>query len=160
MKTLKLALIVAAFVLCITACSSASNTNQTADTATPSSPAPSTTANANANAPATNTAPAADNLAFARANYAQRCAACHGDNGDGGIVKVEDLKLKVPSLKEGHALKHTDEQLTKKINNGGDGMPAFKDKLKPEEITDLVRFIHQEFQAGAKTETTTATPKS
>ena len=155
MKSLKLALLVAALTLCAAACDSAPNTNQTADTAVPSSPAPSTTANANA-APA----PAADNLAFARANYAQHCTACHGDKGEGGIVKVEDLKLKVPSLKEGHALKHTDEQLTKRINNGGDGMPAFKDKLKPEEITDLVRFIHQEIQAGVSKEAATTAPKS
>ena len=160
MKSLKLGLIAAAFALCAIACNTAPNTNQATDTATPSTPAPSATVSANANNAQT---PAADDLAFARANYAQHCAACHGEQGNGGIVKVEDLKLKVPSLKEGHATKHTDEQLTKKINNGGDGMPAFKDKLKPEEVTDLVRFVRHEFQAGTNNETappTVPAPKS
>ena len=87
-----------------------------------------------------------DQFAFARANYAKHCSACHGDEGKGGTVKVDNVKLKVPSLREGHALGHTDEKLAKQITDGGDGMPKFKDKLKPEEIQDLVRFIRHEFQ--------------
>jgi mono/diheme cytochrome c family protein len=55
----------------------------------------------------------------------------------------------VPSLKTGHALDHTEDQLAKQISDGGDGMPAFKDQLKPEEITGLVRLIRQDFQGGA-----------
>ncbi len=156
MNKLKFVLI-AIFALCGIACNNAPSSNQTANTAAPSSiPSATTTENVN-----TNAAPVADNLAFARANYAQHCVACHGEKGDGGVIKIEDLKLKVPSLKEGHATKHTDEKLAKQINNGGDGMPAFKDKLKPEEITDLVRFVRQEFQGSATQQTTTATaPKS
>jgi mono/diheme cytochrome c family protein len=57
--------------------------------------------------------------------------------------------LNVPSLKTGHALNHSEEQLAKQIRQGGDGMPAFGDRLKPEEITGLVRLIRQEFQGGA-----------
>jgi mono/diheme cytochrome c family protein len=87
-----------------------------------------------------------DQFAFARANYAKHCSACHGDEGKGGTVKVDNVKLKVPTLREGHAVGHTDEKLIKQITNGGDGMPKFKDKLKPEEIEDLVRFIRHEFQ--------------
>ena len=110
------------------------------------------TENPNAKAPATTAPPAAtatptpDELAFARANYAKHCSACHGDEGKGGLVKVDNVKLKVPSLREGHATMHPDEKLVKQITNGGDGMPKFKDKLSPDEINAMVRFIHREFQ--------------
>ena len=140
MKSIKLALIIIAFTLFVWAC----NTNIAPTTNTSVSNANSSTANANL-APT----PAADEFASTRALYAQHCAPCHGEEANGGIVKVDNLKLKVPSLKEGHALKHTDEQFVKQITKGGDGMPAFRDKLKPEEINDLVRFIRQEFQKGA-----------
>lgn len=87
-----------------------------------------------------------DEFAFARANYAKHCSNCHGQEGKGGLVKLEDGNLKVPSLTEGHALKHTDEDLIDQIENGGDGMPKFKDKFSPEEIKVMVRFVHHEFQ--------------
>ena len=87
-----------------------------------------------------------DEFAVARANYAKHCSACHGEEGKGGLVKVEKVRLKVPSLREGHALDHPDEKLVKQITNGGDGMPKFKDKLSPEEINAMVRFIRHEFQ--------------
>jgi mono/diheme cytochrome c family protein len=103
------------------------------------------------NAPAANTSPVAtatpDEFAFARVNYARDCTACHGDEGKGGLVKTTDgTKLKVPSLIEGHALKHDDDDYVEQIVKGGDGMPEFKDKLKGEEISALVRFIRHEFQ--------------
>jgi mono/diheme cytochrome c family protein len=102
------------------------------------------------NAPAPKTSPAAatpDEFAFARANWATDCSACHGAEGKGGLVKTTDgTKLKVPSLLEGHALKHVDEDYVDQIENGGDGMPKFKDKLKPEEIAALVKFIRHDLQ--------------
>ena len=62
-------------------------------------------------------------------------------------MKLDDgTKLKVPSLREGHALKHKDEEFVKQITNGGDGMPKFGDKLSRDETIDLVRFIRKEFQ--------------
>src|SRR4051812_44200824 len=95
--------------------------------------------------PVARTSPAAaspDEFVFARANWATDCSGCHGDQGKGGLVKIPDgTKLKVPSLLEGHALKHIDEDYVDQIENGGDGMPKFKDKLKPEEIQALVKFI-------------------
>ena len=64
-------------------------------------------------------------------------------------MKLDDgTKLKVPSLREGHALKHPDSDFVKQITKGGDGMPAFGEKLKPEEINDMIRFIRHEFQGG------------
>jgi mono/diheme cytochrome c family protein len=87
-----------------------------------------------------------DEFATTRAIFKKNCAVCHGEDGTGGLKVVEDKKLKVPSFREGHALKHPDEDFLKQINNGGDGMPRFKDKLTPEQINDLVRFIRHEFQ--------------
>src|SRR6185503_2132462 len=92
-----------------------------------------------------------DEFASARAIYARECLACHGDEGKGGLVKTtEGTRLKVPSLIEGHALKHDDDDYVDQIVKGGDGMPEFKDKLKGEEITALVRFIRHEFQGREK----------
>jgi mono/diheme cytochrome c family protein len=87
-----------------------------------------------------------DEFAFARANYAKHCSTCHGAEGKGGLVQVDNTKLKVPSLTEGHALKHVDQDFVDQIENGGDGMPKFKDKLSADEIKALVRFVRHEFQ--------------
>src|SRR5438874_8618279 len=138
MRLFKLAAIVGASALFIVACTSQPATNQVATTN-------------NQPAPAASAAPPADQLAEARKMFAQGgvCARCHGTNAEGGEFEVDGKKLKAPSLRAGHALKHTDEELATKIGEGGDGMPAFKERLSPEQINNLVRFSRQEFQAGA-----------
>jgi mono/diheme cytochrome c family protein len=105
----------------------------------------STTANRGA-APAASPSASVDEFATAKTNYAANCEGCHGPNGEGGLVKVQDKQLKVASLKSDHAKKHTDDQLTKIITNGEEEMPGFKDKLKPEEIAELVRYVRHHFQ--------------
>ena len=87
-----------------------------------------------------------DELAASRANYQKNCEGCHTETGEGGTVKVENKQIKVPSLKSDHAMKRTDEQLTKMITNGEEEMPSFKDKLKPEEIAAMVKFVRKHFQ--------------
>lgn len=109
----------------------------------------STSPNANKANSSPSTAATPDEFAAPRANFVKNCKVCHGEEGRGGPVKLEDgTKLKVPSLREGHALHHPDSDFVKQITKGGDGMPAFKNKLTPEEINDLVRFIRHEFQGG------------
>jgi mono/diheme cytochrome c family protein len=100
------------------------------------------------NAPAASptSKPTVDEFATARATFKKDCSVCHGEDGTGGLKTVEGKKLKVPNFREGHALKHPDEDFVKQITNGGDGMPKFKDKLTPQEMNDLVRFIRHEFQ--------------
>lgn len=88
----------------------------------------------------------ADEFAAARELYTKNCVGCHMEKGEGGSVTVDGHKLKVPSLREGHALKHPDSEFLEQITKGGDGMPAFKDKLKPEDMDALVRLIRHEFQ--------------
>ena len=110
------------------------------------------------NAPATNSArPTAasspanaaspvDEFATARANYQKNCEGCHGETGEGGLVKVENKRIKVPSLKADHAIKHTDEQITKMITNGEEEMPSFKDKMSAAEISEMVKYVRKHFQ--------------
>jgi mono/diheme cytochrome c family protein len=90
-----------------------------------------------------------DQFASTRKLYEKNCQNCHGANGEGGPVKLDDgTKLKVPTFREGHAVRHPDSDFLKQITKGGDGMPAFADKLKPEEMNDLIKFIRHEFQGG------------
>ena len=90
-----------------------------------------------------------DPSAAVRATFARDCESCHGPEGKGGRVKLDDgSTLRVPSFREGHALRHRDADFVKQIMNGGDGMPAFKDKLNQQQIDDLIRFIRREFQPG------------
>ena len=131
MKWITLALC-AALAMILVACGEASKTTN--------SPAPSA-----AQTPAAPTS-TPDELAAARTNYQKTCVACHGETGEGGPVTVEGKKLKVPSFKAPHALKDSDKEFTEQIHEGGDGMPAFKDKLSEQEIADLVKFIRKEFQ--------------
>ena len=91
-------------------------------------------------------AKAVDEFAASRAAYQKNCEACHGEKGEGGPVKVDNKQIKVPSLKAEHAAKHTDDQLTKMITTGEGPMPAFKDKLNPQQISDMVKFVRKEFQ--------------
>jgi mono/diheme cytochrome c family protein len=139
MKLVKLFIALGAVALFIAACGDSTTTNQTAATNNGTQPV----ANASPKATAT-----PDELAEAKTTFSQVCAACHQEKGEGGMVKIEGKRLKVPSLLEGHGLTHTDAEFAKQISNGGDGMPAFKDRLKPEQINNLVRFIRRDIQAG------------
>ncbi len=101
------------------------------------------------NGPAASPSPAAsmpDEFAATRAIFKKNCSECHGEDATGGTKTVDGKKLKVPSLRAGHALGHFDEDFIKQITKGGDGMPAFKDKLTPEQINELVHLIRHEFQ--------------
>jgi mono/diheme cytochrome c family protein len=98
-----------------------------------------------ATSPATAASPV-DEFAVARANYQKNCNGCHGETGEGGLVKVENKRIKVPSLKADHAIKHTDEKITKMITNGEEEMPAFKDKMSAAEISDMVKYVRKHFQ--------------
>ena len=140
MKLTKLLLITLAVALFAIACTDSTGTNQTANTGgTQPSPAASPKATATATP---------DELAEAKTTYMQMCANCHQEKGEGGTVKLEGKRIKVPSLLEGHGLEHSDAEFAKQIANGGDGMPAFKDRLNTEKINALVKFIRRDIQAG------------
>jgi mono/diheme cytochrome c family protein len=158
MKLFKLTLVALALLSFAVACNS-TDTKQTANTN-------ARTANANASpASAATPAPTAkpDEFADARTTYNNACARCHKPDGSGGLFEEPGQKpLKVPSLREGHGAKHTDAQMVKQIQNGGEGMPAFKTRLDQEKIDGLVRFIRHDFEgqtAPAAAAATSPTPK-
>jgi mono/diheme cytochrome c family protein len=131
MKSIKLALVCAAIALFGFGCNQ--DTQPTNSTRPVAAASPTATATP-------------DELAAARVTYEKHCTACHGEKAEGGLVKVDNKRLKVPSLKSEHAIKHSDEDLVKKIVTGGDGMPSFKAKLSPAEIQALVHLIRKDFQ--------------
>lgn len=160
MKFVKLSFVIGAFALFTLACGETTTPTSNQIVNNNARPTPAVNSTTTANTANTSTTPT-DELAAARTTYNQICTACHGEKGDGGPVTIEGKKLKVPSLKQGHALTHTDEQLAKIITNGDEGMPAFKDRLKPEEINNLVRFVRREFQGSAsKPKDAAPAPKS
>jgi len=88
-----------------------------------------------------------DQFAAVRGGYDKLCKSCHGPTGEGGPVKLEDgTKLKVPSLREGRAVRHEDSEYIKQITKGGDGMPAFEGKMSPENMSGLIKMIRVEYQ--------------
>ena len=107
---------------------------------------PTNNARPTAAASPANAASPVDEFATARANYQKNCEGCHGETGEGGLVKVENKRIKVPSLKADHAIKHTDEQITKMITNGEEEMPSFKDKMSAAEISEMVKYVRKHFQ--------------
>ena len=131
MKLTSLALLCVAIALVALACTETPTTTNTNTSRTGASPA----------APAATATP--DPHAGARANFTKNCEPCHGPNGEGGLVKVDNKQIKVPSLKAEHALKHTDDKITKMITNGEEEMPAFKDKLSSQEIALMVRYVRK-----------------
>jgi mono/diheme cytochrome c family protein len=134
-KRYLIALVAAAGFLLVAACKNGS-------TNTPANSSPNTNRATSQSTP--------DQFAAVRTIYEKDCKECHGTHGQGGPVTLKDgTKLKVPTLCEGHALRHKDAEFLKQITKGGDGMPAFADKLKPEETNDLIKFIRSEFQTGA-----------
>lgn len=134
MKLISLALTCVAIAMIATACTETATPTNTSSSRPAASPAaPAATASV-------------DEFATARANYKKNCEACHNPEATGGLVKVDKKQIKVPSLKAEHAIKHTDEQLTKMITNGEEEMPSFKNKMSPAEISEMVRFVRKEFQ--------------
>src|SRR5215211_3117265 len=108
MKLISLALTCIAMALIATACTETATPTNTSTPAAAASPAAS--------------APAADKFATARANYAKHCEGCHGPNAEGGLVKVDNKRIKVASLKAEHAIKHKDDELMKVITGGEEAM--------------------------------------
>jgi len=132
MKFRTTALLTALFAIFGTSCSkqTGSTTNRNANSSISSSATP-------------------DPFAATRGVFAKNCQTCHGVDGKGGPVKLEDgTRLRVPSFREGHALRHPDSDFRKQIIEGGDGMPSFKSKLSSQQVDDLIKFIRQEFEGG------------
>jgi mono/diheme cytochrome c family protein len=74
--------------------------------------------------------------------FEQRCAACHGKDGKAQTKKGRELKAK--DFTRPRFQQHTtDKEMIDAITNGikKKKMPAFRDKLSPEEIQSLVGYV-------------------
>ncbi len=75
--------------------------------------------------------------------YTTNCAECHGATGEGA-------KKGIP-LTKGHALHHSEVEHINQVTDGeGEKMPPFREKLTPEQIKEVVRFVREDIQKKAK----------
>lgn len=71
-------------------------------------------------------------LAEGQTLYASNCSSCHGASGEGGIgIKLAgNVETRYPNIADQEAV----------ILNGRGTMPAFKEKLTPEQVTAIARY--------------------
>ncbi len=74
--------------------------------------------------------------------FREKCSICHGIEATGKILGGKQI----PSLRDGEALKKSEEEIFKQIYNGGNGMLPFKDQLSEEKIRQMVRFVKHDIQ--------------
>jgi mono/diheme cytochrome c family protein len=75
-------------------------------------------------------------IALGQDVYAENCAACHGDLGQGHVLAA------APALDASeHAWHHPDRLIQQLLVDGGQTMPAFGEVLTDEEIVAVIRYI-------------------
>lgn len=86
--------------------------------------------------------PTAESLARGKRQYGYDCAMCHGREGDGKGDVAINMTLKIHDYTDPASLKdRTDGELFYIINNGKDQMPPEGDRVKAEEVWDMVNYI-------------------
>jgi len=73
--------------------------------------------------------------------YKSRCAACHGADGKGDTAVGK--KIGVRDFHSDEVQKQSDAQLAEIVKDGKNKMPAYKDKLKDDQISDLIKYVRQ-----------------
>ena len=80
--------------------------------------------------------------AAGKAIYAENCANCHGDSGDGKGADAWKYKVKPADFNDAGVMdKMTDGELFWKITAGRKPMPSFQNKLSDDERWMLVKYI-------------------
>jgi mono/diheme cytochrome c family protein len=86
--------------------------------------------------------PTPDSQARAKKMYGYDCAVCHGATGNGKGDIVADLKLTLKDFTDPAALKDlSDGELFYIIKNGKGQMPPEGDRMKPEELWNMVILV-------------------
>lgn len=87
-------------------------------------------------------------MAAAKKIYSEKCASCHKENGTGGKTDFDGTIINAEDLTTEKQKKESDKDYIEAIEKGfpEDGMPAFKGKLTPQEIKDVVAYIRKEIQ--------------
>jgi len=78
--------------------------------------------------------------AAAADTYKLKCQMCHGPDGLGNTPAGKAMKAR--PFNSPDVLKESDSDLTAVIVHGKNKMPAFSGKLTPDQIAQLVTFIH------------------
>lgn len=73
--------------------------------------------------------------------FEYHCATCHGNDGKG---TKRGLALKSPNFADAKwQASKKDEELVDSITNGRNKMPRWREKLKPEEIDALAKYVRK-----------------
>lgn len=97
--------------------------------------------------------PTSESIAKAKKTYAIDCAMCHGKNGDGKGDVGEEMKLKVSDFTNPATLKdYTDGEIFYIIKNGAVNMPPEGDRVKPDELWNMVHYVRSFAKKGGSTE--------
>ena len=84
--------------------------------------------------------PTPESIAEGKKIYAYDCASCHGATGDGKTDAAKSYKI--PDFTDPAALKdRTDGDLFYVIKNGSGNMPLEGDRVKPDQLWDLVNYV-------------------
>jgi cytochrome c6 len=73
--------------------------------------------------------------------FKSKCVMCHGEDGSGNTPSGKALKAK--DLRSEETQKKSDAEIAEVITKGRNKMPAFGQKLKPDQIQQLVAYIRQ-----------------
>ena len=83
--------------------------------------------------------PTPESIEAGKKIYSYDCALCHGTTGDGKTDVAKDMKI--PDLSDPAALKdRTDGELFYILKNGHGDMPQEGDRVKPDQLWDLVNY--------------------
>ena len=94
--------------------------------------------------------PTEESLARGKKQYGYDCAMCHGKNGDGKGDVAADMKLAMNDETNPSVLKdRTDGELFYIIKKGKDQMPPEGDRVKNEEIWDMVNYVRSFAKKGS-----------
>ena len=98
---------------------------------------------ANSQAPATPATATPVAVASGKDLYAKNCMTCHRESGKGGKVTVDGKALDPDDVTTAKMKAKSDEKLYGYISEGfpDDGMPAYKDKLSPDEIKAIIAHV-------------------
>ena len=102
--------------------------------------------------------PGPTSIAAGKKKYGYDCAMCHGTDGDGKGDLAIDMKLKMTDYRDPASLKSvTDGEMFYVIKNGKGEMTGEENRLKPDEMWNLVNYVRS-FSKNSAAKPKPATP--
>lgn len=82
-----------------------------------------------------------DSLGMGSVIYAQRCAVCHGDRGEGDGPSALSLGVTPPNLRDPELMAQPDGRLFWKLSTGRGPMPNWQLVLSEQDIWHVINYI-------------------